>query len=244
MKTRLIGALLAIVLAAGGTVVLTGYVNGADARASAGAAFVQVYVVSGDIAAGTPIEEATNLIAAKKIPALAATAGRVSDLIALKGKVASVALIPGEQLLTARWVKPENLDTAGKVVVPDGLQTVTIALPVERVVGGTVKAGDTVGVVISATLKPADSQEVPVTRQVFHEVLVTAVQAGTTTPPAEGTGTAETSATSVMVTLARNTADIEKLVWGQEFGSVWLTIEPEGADQSGSRVVNGGVVFE
>jgi Flp pilus assembly protein CpaB len=105
-------------------------------------------------------------------------------------------------------------------------------------------AGDTVGIVISATLKPAGGTEVPVTKQIFHKVLVTAVQQGTTTQPKKDSDATSKPVDRVMVTLARTTADIEEIVWAQEFGSVWLTIEPEKADETGSRVVGGGTVFQ
>ena len=248
MKTRLIGAILAIVLAVVGTVVLTGYVRSADARATNGAEMVSVYVVTEEIPAGTAAEEIGELIAEKKMPAVAAVPGRVTKLSALAGRVADTTLQPGEQLITSRWVNSAELAARGDVKVPDGMQSVTIALPVEHVVGGTIKAGDTVGVVITASMKPAGgTEEQPVSKQVFHKVLVTSVQAGTKTSPAkgeEGADAASEPVSSVMVTLARSTLDIEKLVWGQTFGAVWLTLETEEADETGSRIVDGNAVFE
>lgn len=134
----------------------------------------------------------------------------------------------------------------GGVPVPQGMQAVTVALPAQNVVGGEIVAGDTVGVLISATVDRSGT-DLPVTRQVFHKVLVLRVQPGTSVTP--GASEADASATStdpvatLMVTLARSTADVETLVWGQQFGSVWLTLEPEEADETGSRSVDGGVVF-
>ncbi|TDW30410.1 Flp pilus assembly protein CpaB [Cryobacterium psychrophilum] len=245
MKTRLIGAILAVVLAVVGTVVLTGYVNSADARAANGAEFVAVYLVVDEIPAGTEAAAINDFITAKQIPALAAVPGRVTKLSDLNGLVADTALMPGEQLLESRWVTPATRAASGDVALPEGMQSVSIALPVEQVVGGTVKPGDTVGVVISATLKGADgAAETPISQQVFHKVLVTAVREGTNTPPAEGADVAGEAFDTVMVTLARSTADIQKLVWGQEFGSVWLTIEPKTADETGSAVVDGSTVFQ
>lgn len=244
MKTRLIGAILAIVLAFTGTLVLTGYVRGADARASDGAKLLSVYVVAEKIPAGTSAVDAAESISTKRVPALAAVPGRVTNLADLEGKVADVALAPGEQLLQSRWVEPERRSTGGEVALPEEMQAVTLALPLEHVVGGTLEAGDSVGIVISATMKPAGGQEVAMTRQIFHKVLVTAVQQGTTTRPADEEDAANGPVDALMVTLARPTPDIEKLVWGQEFGSVWLTIEPEEADESGSRAVDARVVFE
>ena len=243
MKTRLIGAILAIVLAVVGTVVLTGYVNSADARAADGAEFVSVYLVSDEIPAGTEASAITKLITAKQIPAVAAVPGRVTKLSDLKGLVADTALMPGEQLLEARWVTPAKRAAGGDVALPEGMQSISIALPVERVVGGTIKPGDTVGVVISAELENPDPQR-RITRQVFHKVLVTEVREGTSTPPADGAEAAAEASDTVMVTLARPTADIQKLVWGKEFGTVWLTIEPKTADETGSAAIGERTVFE
>jgi pilus assembly protein CpaB len=238
MRTRLIGAVLALVLAVTGTVVLTGYVRGADARASAGAEFVSVYVVSTTVAAGTRAEDIAQFVTEKQVPALAAVSGRVKKLADLEGRVADVALLPGEQLLSARWVDPARLRARGDVALPAGMQAVTIALPVERVVAGTVKAGDTVGAVIATP--PPDLR----TKEVLHKILVLAVQPGTTTQPTGGKQADNEPVDTVMVTLALVTPDVEKLVWGQEYGSVWLTLEPREADESGSRVVDSEKVFQ
>ncbi|MGV8896100.1 MAG: Flp pilus assembly protein CpaB [Rhodoglobus sp.] len=244
MKTRLVGAIVAIVLAVAGTLVLTSYVRGADARAFAGAELVTVYVVSAPISAGTTAADAESMIVAKRVPAVAAATDRVTQLQELEGKVAEVALIPGEQLLKARWVSPGDLAASGDVSLPDGMQAITIALPVEHVVGGAVKAGDTVGIVISATARAEDGTDIPITKQIHHKVLVLAILPGTSTQPSSSGDSPAEPVDTLMVTLALATPALEKLVWGQEFGSVWLTSEPAAADESGSSRVDLGKVFE
>ncbi|WP_104081785.1 Flp pilus assembly protein CpaB [Cryobacterium sp. Y11] len=241
MKTRLIGAIVAIILALVGTFALTGYVRGADARASDGAALVSVFVVATQIPQGTKAEDIATFIVEKQIPALAAVPGRVTTLNALAGTVADTALVPGEQLISSRWVEAADLAARGDVAIPDGMQVLTLALPLERVVGGVLTPGDTVGVLI-ATSNTTDGVEARVSKQVFHKVLVTAVQAGTTTTPDAGADAAPVSV--IMVTLARTTPDIESLVWGQQFGTVWLTIEPDTATETASRVVDGAELFQ
>ncbi len=245
MKTRLIGAILAVLLATAGAVVLIGYVRTADARAADGAQFVTAYVVTTEIPSGTPAEQIGNLITAKEIPALAAVPGRVTRLSALSGLVSNVVLKPGEQLLSSRWVDAAKF-AGGSVAVPDGMQAVTIALPVERSGGGTIVAGDTVGAVIAAQVKLAGSTEERQTaKQALHKVLVVSVQQGTVVTPNKTAADAPTDPVSaVMVTLALSTPDVEKVVWGQEFGTVWLTLETKKADERGSRPVDGSIVFK
>lgn len=245
MKTRLIGAIVAIVLATAGTLFLVNYLRGAEARAADGAELVPAYVVTTEVPPGTPAAALGDYLAVSQIPAMAAVPGRVTSLDDIEGLVSEVALMPGEQLIAARFVDPAEISNRGTVPLPEGMQAVTIALPVERAVGGAVQPGDTVGVVISGQAEAvADGREVLVTRQTFHKVLVLAVQPGTVFLPGdEETESSGGPVDALMVTLARTTPDIEVLVWGKEWGTIWLTLEPETADEAGGRAVTGDVVF-
>lgn len=247
MKIRLIGAIVAIILAIAGSLVLLNYVRTADQRAADGAEFVRAYIIEKQVPAGTPAEELNDYLTIDEIPAIAAVPGSVTDLSELDGLVSDVVLMPGEQLLASRWVAPEELIARGEVPVPEGMQSVTIALPVERVVGGAVHAGDTVGVLISAEGEDATTgAQILLTKQAFHNVLVLSVQPGSAFVPT-ATGGSESSADPVdvlMVTLARSTPDVEVLIWGQEWGKVWLTLENEDATTDGGRAVTGSIVYQ
>lgn len=246
MKIRIIGAIISLVLAAVGTVLLLTYVNSADRRASEGAEFVSVYVVTEKVPVGTTAQEIGEYIEIKEIPAIAVADGRVTNLRHLRDLVTDVTLQPGEQLLAARWVDPKDLTKRGQVELPEGMQAVTIALQVERVVGGVLKAGDTVGVVVSTEAEDATTgKPILLTKQSFHKVLVLEVQPGSAFLPGDEEGERSSDPVDVlMVTLARTTPDIEVLVWGQEWGKIWLTLEPETATEEGGRNVDVNVVFQ
>jgi pilus assembly protein CpaB len=245
MRIRIIGAVVAVLLAIAGTVVLVSYVRSADIRASEGAEFVPAYIVKTEVPAGTAGEAISQYIEVKEIPAIAAISDRVTSLADIEGLVTNASLQPGEQLIESRWVDPRELGESGEVPLPDGMQAVTIALQVERVVGGAVRAGDTVGVVISAEAEDAvTNKQLLLTTQSFHKVLVLSVQPGTAFLGEEGDEASNQDPVDVlMVTLARTTPDIEVLVWGQEWGKIWLTLEPENADEEGGRTVDGNVIF-
>jgi pilus assembly protein CpaB len=233
MRRRLLAASAALVLFVLGTVVLLAYVRGADARALAGAQPVRVLVVDQLIPAGTPGDGLAEFVRTEIVPAKAAVPGRVTDLADLTGLVASTDLEPGEQLLAGRFENPHDLRVPGTVAVPEGLQEVSILLEPQRAVGGRLAAGDTVGVYLSQ----GDQTHV-----VLHFVLVTQVQ-GAPAAPAATTETgvdpaASTApASSLMVTLAVDSQDAESVVFGAEHGTLWLSLEPEGAATDGTRVV-------
>ena len=253
MKRKIIGVLAALVLAGIGTTALVLYVESAKDEAVAAEALVDVYVVSDSIAKGTPVAEITQSVEVTEVPARVLVDDAVTDLDGLDQElVAAVDLAAGEQLLTSRLVSPDQLSRAS---VPAGLQEMTVSLDPTRAVGGALNVGDTVGVVLSFEpfdLPASEDQSPNMSHLTFHKVLVTAVQF------AEGDGTnaeagdedadedadAEPApANQVLVTLALTSPQVEQLVFGAEFGHIWLTAENADADESGTRVVTLGEVF-
>jgi pilus assembly protein CpaB len=145
-----------------------------------------------------------------------------------------------------------------RVQIPTGLQELTLKLPIERVAGGVLKAGDTVGVFLS--LEDAGATQAGSkarTQLTFHKVLVTAAQFSNGTATQTGgsdatAGTAQASSTSssneqtddtYLVTLARNSADAERIVFAAEFGKIYLSKEPGDALEKSNGVVDTAGLF-
>ena len=259
MKARLLGGIAALVVAIIGSVLLFTYVQGADRRALANTETEDVLVVKQDIAAGTPASQLGQYLITKTVPRTAVAEGVVKDVGSLGSKVTSVALEPGEQLLSSRMVDANAFLGPARVDVPEGLQEVTVRLGIDRVVGGKIQAGDTVGVFIS--LSDAGGTEAGAgsgTQLTFHKVLVTAVQFSSgqaaqtqgeaTQASSQGALNAEgqdkqTSSDSYLITFARNAVDAEKLVYAAEFGKIYLSKEPANATEGTNGVVNQTKVF-
>ncbi len=247
MKRRIIAAISAILLAGVGAVLLMAYVGNADQRAMAGMETTNVLVVSAPVAEGTASEELTEMVTPTTLPARAVVSGSVSSLDDISGQVATADLQAGEQLLATRFADPASLEDEAEVEIPEDMHQVTVALDSQRVLGGHLTPGDTVGVFISLG-DPAQ------THLVLHKVLVTEVQGGITVPaeseqegdPPEITEPETTEAPSggVMVTLAMDAPDAEQAVFGMEHGTVWLSLEPTDTPEDGTRVVTGENVYE
>jgi pilus assembly protein CpaB len=260
MKARLLGGIAALVVAIIGTVLLFNYVQSADRRALADTETEDVLVVNKEVPAGTPASQLSQYVVTKAVPRIAVAADSVDDLDALDSKVTSVALAPGEQLLNSRMVDANAFLGPARVEVPEGLQEITVRLSIDRVVGGTIQAGDTVGVFISlgdgaATVEGGAGNGTQLT---FHKVLVTAVQFSSgqaaqtqgeaTQASSQGTLKADskdkqTSSDAYLITFARNAVDAEKLVYAAEFGKIYLSKEPADATEGTSGVVNQTKVF-
>ena len=239
MRSRIVAAVAAILLAIVGVVLLTGYVVGADQRAMAGMKTTSVLVVTGPVKAGTPAKDLAELVEPKVLPAKAVAPGALTSLKDVAGKVATADLVAGEQVLADRFAAPEK-ENDDAVVVPKDMQEISIMLESQRVVGGSITAGETVGV-----FSTYHEGEKP-THQVLHQALVTRVDVGLTPSDAGAEPDAEEGVEpegpavpegSVVVTLALSAPDAETLVWSQEIGSIWLSREPVGAPRDGTRVV-------
>jgi pilus assembly protein CpaB len=261
LKTRLLGGIAALLVAIIGTVLLITYVQSADQRAMAGTETSEVLVVQKAIPAGTPTSEIAGSVALKPIQKSTLTEGTVTDLADLGSKVTAVSLVPGEQLLTSRMVDPDSFLGPSRVAVPDGMQEVTFKLPIERVVGGKITAGDTVGIFISLQQSSTNGAGETTTQSsgtqlTFHKVLVTAAQFsnGSAAQPdagqesrSDGALSSENSNQSdgtYLITVARNSIEAERLVYAVEFGKIYLSKEPAEATEGNTGVVDQTKVFQ
>ncbi|MEC5199152.1 pilus assembly protein CpaB [Arthrobacter sp. PL16] len=247
MKTRLIGGLVALVLAVIGTALLVLYVGAADSRAQEGLAPTQVLVVSERVPAGTSTEDLPTFLTTQSLVKSAVAPRALTTLDGQENKITAVDLLPGEQLLTERLVAPEDF-APGTVPVPDGLEEVTILLAPERMLGGRITAGDDVGVYISGELteEAPDFERLPDEIKGFKQhtnlslqnVLVTAVQqaAPQTEDSADAEGIAMPSG-SAFVTLALNDFDSGRVIFGAEFGSIWFTKESDSSEEADPPVI-------
>jgi pilus assembly protein CpaB len=146
---RAIGIIGAVAVAALGTFLLVGYVRGAEDRALAGEELVEVLVVDQAIAQGVPASLLDNSVRLERVPLKVAAEGSVSDLGVLQDLVAATDLVPGEQLVTSRFVAAETLASSARIEAPPDFLEVTVAVSPERALGGLLVPGDVVAVIAS-----------------------------------------------------------------------------------------------
>jgi len=261
------GLIAAVVLALVGTVAIVAYVNGAENRAQAGETVVKVLVVKDSVPAGTPASELGDRVGLESISQKVMADGSVTNVKELGAKVAGTTLVPGEQVISSRFVDKSNFSATGAdVQVPPGLLRTTVALDPQRVVGGVLTPGARVAVIASfepfdmnnagtVTVDgfqiPANGKTPDTTHIILHKVLVTNVQLTgnvNSTDNTSGEKTADTNkpgeapTSQLLVTLALDGPSTERLVFAQEFGKVWLSIEPADAVESGITIETRGTV--
>ena len=222
-RQKLIGIVASVLLAAVGTGLLVAYVRSAENRALKGEKTVDVLVVANTIPKGTKAEDITSNLRMEQIPVKVATKDALATTGPLAGKVATVDLLPGEQLLSSRFAT--SAEAMG--IAPNLLQ-VTVALDPVRALGGQLRKGDSVAVVVSF-------DEPETTHLVLHKVRVTDVRTNdgeTLGTPAAGPA----PAAGLLVTVAVDAPSMEKVVFGAEHGRLWLSWEPKEANEAGTKV--------
>lgn len=260
MKRRMLGIVASLVLATFGTVVLVGYVQSAHDRAAAGEPTAAVVVATKAIARGTKAAELEGLVKTKHVPVSAKAEGAVAGLAELAGQVAATDLLPGEQLLTARFAAAETLGRKG---VPPGLLEVTVQLDPARALGGALKPGDTVAVVASfgpfdpeaagIAEDPAAKRTPNTTKVILNKVLVTNVQTSDAKVIAQASKSDDSKEDNAaapkpspsgefLVTLALDAASVERVVFAAEYGALWLSAEPADAPVA-SNVQSRGAIY-
>jgi pilus assembly protein CpaB len=259
-------ALVAAVLLAGvGTMVLVGFVQSAEERAVAGQELVAVLQVRADatVPQGTKAEEIAPFTEVVQVPLQARAVGAITDLAEVAGLATAVELVPGEQLIAARFVEAAEVEAdrrddlpRRRVAVPEGMLEVPVRLDAVSALGGIIDVGDTVAVIASFAnytgstqgTVTVDDQVVAVpesadqagggqaTRTLIENALVIEVQADTAPTFADDASgeVVLAPASNFIVTFALAPADVERLVFAAQYGTLYLAQQtPDDVGETG-----------
>jgi pilus assembly protein CpaB len=234
MSRRTVALIASIVLAAIATVALVSYIRSLENKAAAGAKTVSVYVAKDTIPQGTTLEFASSkgLFDKTVIPEKFVAQGSVGSLDEIKGKVAQVTILKGEQIVGSRWVAPGQ--QGGGLPIPNG--SVAISIQVEQVPGvaGFVQPGSRISIIGHLDLQPlpgatgSAARTIHVVKYILQNVEVLAIGprvvtvAGQAAPP-------PASGTAVLATLSLTPSQAEKLVFFRIHGDMTFTLLPQGA---------------
>jgi pilus assembly protein CpaB len=231
MKSRGMVGVIAFVLATVATAAVFLYVHGVKQKAESSGAQVQVIVSDRDIPTGTILDTLIDegAFVAQTIPKSSMVEGAVTTLEQLKGKRTSAPVLAGEQIPLARIQGGVGLP-GGALGIPGGFEAMTVQLESQRIVGGTLHPGDHVSIL--GSFAPPIAQNITVTLVPDVKVLRVSRPAAT-----------DQSSDGMLITLALKAQDGERVVFGQEHGTVWMALVPPGeSGQKRPPVTIGGVL--
>ncbi len=211
--------IVAALIAALGTGMVFLYVRGADNRAEAGQAPVQVLKAVAQIEPGETMAaaQAAGKIQLGKVPRAQVLVGAVNSVTGLENSVALSTIYPNEQIVTAKFGAPGDQDALN---IPDGNIAISVNLSDTGRVAGFVNPGASVAIFTNTT--PEDGGEAA-TRLLLPKVQVIAVGATTvvnttTTDPAGAQTTEQLPKT--LFTLSVPQGDAERIMYAVGHGDL------------------------
>jgi pilus assembly protein CpaB len=269
MRRRLLAVLVAVVLAAAGCLAVVAYVRGADRRALAGREAVWTLVAAKRIPAGTTGAQVRDGGYARRVamPAATVPADAVEAIDDQLAALAVTADLQPSQLLL-RGMFGESTRASGGLALPDGKVAVSVEMTAAARVAGFVRPGSKVAIFDTFTVR-AGKGRVPsgtrltdnyeynhATRILLPRVEVLAVgelgtaavatSTGSSAAAAGGAATAKNTAKTgqtMLITLAANQDEAEKLIHGSLTGTLSLALLDDTATVAPGPGVDNNTLF-
>lgn len=226
---------LAIVLALVGTGAVYSYLKGADSRVLANKQATSVLIVDKRIPAGTTVKDviAGGYVRTDKVPAESKPVGALLTLTGITATDVSLTEMQAGQVVVGTMFGKVAPTTSG-LKIPDGMVAVSITVTSDADVAGYVQPGAQVAIfdtfpVLDAQGNPSGSKGGGgdktnwATKLLLPRVLVLAVSQGA---PGK-TQAAAAAADSLLVTLAVNQMDAERIIHIRQTGLLYLALLSE-----------------
>jgi pilus assembly protein CpaB len=226
MKSRGIVLVVAVVFAAVAAGAVFMYVRGIEEESRAEGVRVPVVVSKEDIAPGTKLNPllSSGMFVSAEFPRTVLIRGVVTSLQQLQGQETSSPILAGEQISVAR-LRGEAEFGGGVLGIPPRHKALTIPLETHRAVGSALRTGDHVSVyaTFQEVGQATPTKDVPgVTVTLVPDVQVLQVSA----PSSGGLGTSAQGSSSLLVTMALEPQDAQRVIFAMERGQVWLGLLP------------------
>jgi pilus assembly protein CpaB len=232
MNRRVIGILLAVLLAVIGTGAVLFYVNMAQERVAAGQEAVRVLVAVARIPAGTTGERIrrAELVEETVMPAASVPDDALSTVVTeLDDLVVTSDVQPRQLLLRGHFDEPTKI--SGGLAIPEKMLAVSVKMAVEEEVGGFIRPGSQIAVfgtfkVFDKEFKDQTGEDNQRTKLLLPRTEVLAVGAYgedgvTSAQPADEETEGQVT---LIVTISVNQLDAERLIHSTRIGDLYAAL--------------------
>jgi pilus assembly protein CpaB len=226
MDRRKLLLVLAVFVAVIGTALVFLYVQGADKRAGDKYDNVSVLKATSNIAAGTKYDDAlaSGQITMSTAPKNELAAAAVTSTEALKGKLVTVPIFTGQQIITSQFGNTVQA-TSSSLAIPKGMIAISVNLTDPDRVAGNIQNGSEVAIFVTGQLTNAagssggassTAANVQSTRLLLPKVTV--LNVGSPQPPTTSTKTDENGTQTTeqlprtLLTLAVTQKEAQKVI--------------------------------
>ena len=228
MKNRAFIIILAVLLAVCGSAGVFLYVRSADSRAIAGQQAVTVLVAKERIPAGTTAEEVMKLVDKQQMPKSTVPENTMSELdTAIVDLVTSSEIAEGQ--LVTKTLFTEQASLAKGISIPDGMIAVTVPTEAWQRAGGLIQKGSKVAVFDTFTVMDGqgntpsgDGLSKQYERNQSTRLLLTGLEVLSVVDEKKAAEDGDVG--KAIVTVAVKQADAEKLIHGQQTGTLYFAL--------------------
>ena len=252
MRTRLLTITLAVVLAMLGVVAVLSYVRQANERAVNGLKAETVMFATRAIPAGTSLSKAQAWLGTEKVPDSSLTNPAVQSVTRANEHLVVSGTVPkGQVLLQSMLASAASVTANGGFLVPAGMQAVSAIMCVGEAVADYLTPGSYVAVYDTVESSPNIQRTCVAARSISNggairnnwqnttqlvlkkaEVLAVGQNPGTQSTSGDSSGlvaadpsnSSSSSQDEVLVTLAVNQADAERLILIEEIGLPYMAL--------------------
>jgi pilus assembly protein CpaB len=238
VKTRGLTLIVSVLLAAVAAGAVFMYVRGVQEESRAEQERVPVIVAKQDIPPGSDLNTliSAGAFTTAEVPRTVLIRGVVTSLEQLQGQETSSPILAGEQISSARLRGEAELG-GGVLGIPPNHKAVSLPLEAPRALGGVLRTGDHVSIYATFSEAAGVSARFQVDRDggtASATGRVTAVSGMTVTvvpdvqvlqvaaPAGAGIGSSAEEAEELVVTMALEPRDAQRVIFAMERGEVWL----------------------
>ena len=227
MGRRTVLLIVAALIAALGTGMVYLYVRGADNRATANQAPVQVLKAMAQINPGETMAaaQAAGKVQLGSVPKAQVLAGAVNTTSGMDDQVALATIFPKEQIVTGKFGASGDQETLS---IPDGAVAISVNLSDTGRVAGFVAPGADVAIFVNTTDEGAETTRVLLPKVQVIAVGATTVVPTTTTDPAGAQTTEQLPKT--LFTLAVTQEEAQKVMFASSHGELTFALLNEKSD--------------
>jgi pilus assembly protein CpaB len=236
---RVLAIVAALVLAGIATYAITTYIRGIEDRAFADAELVEVFVAQQEIPQGLSAAAAgeAGLIERGTIPSRNLPEGAITSLEQISGLVSAERILTNEVLVRGRWIDPSDASVAA-IEIPENFEAISVQVEVPPGVAGFIRGGDQVSLIATLEIPGEQTIEedgtiVEAPPDIRTQYLLQGIQVltvGQRVVTEEGADGVQESAAQVLLTVALEPEDAEKLVFAIQNASLYFTLLPDGAE--------------
>ena len=234
MARRATALIVALAIAALGTVMIIWYVQGVDAQAAGGREYVEVVTATELIAPGESVLDAlaADKIQTRKVVRSDLSESALRSTAPLEGLVALSTIYPGQQLIAAQFGQPGGEQVLG---IPGDRLAISVELTDPARVAGFVSPGSWVAIFVSGDpelyLADGSTRKLPpLTRVLLPKVQVLGVGDTAVTPRTtkddDGTETTEQVPRTIL-TIAVTQKDAERVIYGARNGELTFALRTD-----------------